>query len=65
VTILLGKGDGTFQPPVAFRVGDGPTGLITADFNHDGKPDLATLTGPSGITVLLNNTPFPTLSHPH
>jgi hypothetical protein len=46
-------------------VGDGPTGLITADFNHDGKPDLATLTGPSGITVLLNNTPFPTLSHPH
>ena len=64
VTILLGKGDGTFQPPVAFRVGDGPTGLITADFNHDGKPDLATLTGPSGITVLLNTTPFPAPSHP-
>jgi hypothetical protein len=65
VTILLGKGDGTFQSPIAFRVGDGPTGLITADFNHDGKPDLATLTGPSGITVLLNTTQFPTQSPSH
>src|SRR5580692_4814258 len=65
VTILLGKGDGTFQLPIPFRVGDGPTGLITADFNHDGKPDLATLTGPSGITVLLNTTPFAAPPHSH
>jgi hypothetical protein len=65
VTILLGKGDGTFQLPIAFRVGDGPTGLITADFNHDGKPDLATLTGPLGITVLLNTTPFAAPPHSH
>jgi hypothetical protein len=65
VSILLGNGDGTFQPPVKFRVGFGPTGLITADFNNDGKPDLATLTGYSGITVLLNTTPFPAPPHPH
>ncbi len=65
VSILLGNGDGTFQPPIAFPVGISPASLITADFNHDGKPDLATLTGPSGITVLLNTTPFPTPSHPH
>jgi len=62
VSVLLGNGDGTFQPPLKFRVDEGPTQLITADFNHDGKPDLATLTGYSGITVLLNTTPFPTPS---
>jgi hypothetical protein len=62
VSVLLGNGDGTFQPPVKFRVDEGPTQLVTADFNHDGKPDLATLTGYSGITVLLNTTPFPTPS---
>jgi hypothetical protein len=65
VSILLGKGDGTFHSPIAFRVGEGPTGLITADFNHDGKPDLATLTGSSGITVLLNTTQFPTRPASH
>jgi hypothetical protein len=64
-SVLLGNGDGTFQSPVQIRVGVSPRQLVTADFNHDGKPDLATLTGPSGITVLLNNTPFPTPSHPH
>jgi hypothetical protein len=65
ISILLGNGDGTFQPPIAFPVGVNPASLITADFNHDGKPDLAALTGPSGITVLLNTTPFPAPSHPH
>jgi hypothetical protein len=65
ISILLGNGDGTFQPPIAFPVGVNPASLITADFNHDGKPDLAALTGPSGITVLLNTTPFPTPSRPH
>jgi hypothetical protein len=65
ISILLGNGDGTFQPPIAFPVGISPASLITADFNHDGKPDLAALTGPSGITVLLNTTPFPTPSHTH
>jgi len=64
VSILLGNGDGTFQPPIAFRVGIGTAGLITADFNHDGKPDLATLTT-AGISILLNTTPFPTPSHTH
>jgi hypothetical protein len=60
ISILLGNGDGTFQPPIAFPVGINPASLITADFNHDGKPDLAALTGYSGITILLNTTPFPT-----
>ena len=65
ISILLGNGNGTFQPPIAFPVGVNPASLITADFNHDGKPDLAALTGSSGITVLLNTTPFPTPSASH
>ncbi len=42
VSILLGRGDGTFTPasesPVA---GPSPVGLVIADFNGDGAPDLA------------------------
>ena len=44
ISILLGKGDGTFQAPVIIDI---PTasfpahGLIVADLNGDGKPDIA------------------------
>jgi len=41
IWILMGKGDGTFQPPQAFGVPIGPTAIVTGDFNHDGKADLA------------------------
>lgn len=42
VGVLLGNGDGTFQAAVNYSSGD-PSALavITADFNGDGKPDLA------------------------
>jgi hypothetical protein len=50
---LLGNGDGTFQPEVTF-IGDsggfGLGSLIAADFNQDGRIDLAG----AGVTVLLN-----------
>jgi hypothetical protein len=59
-SIMLGNGDGTFQPPVHFPVGVSPTQLVIADFNHDGKPDIATINGgDSTISVLLNTTQFP------
>jgi hypothetical protein len=33
-----------------------PEALITADFNHDGKLDMATVTGPNGtVSILLGN----------
>jgi FG-GAP-like repeat/FG-GAP repeat len=41
VSILLGNGDGTFQPPVNYPAGPGPIGLAIGDFNGDGHPDLA------------------------
>ena len=66
VSVMLGNGDGTFQPPVEFRVGVSPWQLVVADFTRDGKPDIATINGgDSTITILLNTTPFPTPSHTH
>jgi len=41
VSVLLGNGDGTFQPPRAFEAGSGPHGITIGDFNRDGTPDLA------------------------
>ena len=41
VVVLLGKGDGTFQAPARYPTGLGPFAVIAADFNHDGKLDLA------------------------
>ena len=42
VGVLLGNGDGTFQPPVAYGSGGhDPHSLSAADFNGDGHIDLA------------------------
>lgn len=41
VSILIGQGDGSFQPPVHYGGGAGPVAVVVADFNSDGQPDLA------------------------
>jgi hypothetical protein len=41
VSVLLGNGDGTFQPPQTFEAGSGPHGIAVADVNRDGILDLA------------------------
>jgi hypothetical protein len=41
IGVLLGNGDGTFQPAVAhIWGGDIPNAMMVADVNSDGKPDL-------------------------
>src|SRR5713101_7442160 len=41
VAVLLGNGDGTFQPAVPYRSGgESPTGLAVADINGDGKQNV-------------------------
>jgi hypothetical protein len=64
VSVLLGRGDGTFQPAVAYWSGTSPSGwipvsVVAADFNGDGKPDLAvvnygTAVFSGNVQVLLN-----------
>ncbi len=50
VSILLGVGNGTFQAPVNYNVGNGPDCVVVGDFNGDGRPDLAVANG-NGTTV--------------
>ena len=61
--VLLGKGDGTFQPAVLYGAGFQPIGVVSADLNADGWPDVALLNagGQQGmgmvagtVSVLLN-----------
>ncbi len=42
VDVLLGNGDGTFQPTVEYPVGSRPYGLAVADLDGDGRPDIVT-----------------------
>lgn len=57
VGILLGNGDGTFQPALIIPTGTNPFTLATADFNGDGKLDLAVVRifGAYQVDILLGN----------
>jgi hypothetical protein len=74
-SVSLGNGDGTFTAPTIFNLTGGDTirnsGVAIADFNGDGKPDLALInpSAASGIlygkgdgtftSVVLNSTVYP------
>src|SRR5262245_43847376 len=54
VSVLLGLGDGTFQPAQNFAVGALPYGIVAGDFNSDRRLDLATgNAGSNDASVLL------------
>jgi len=42
VSILLGNGDGTFQPHQDIAGAPSANSIAVGDFNHDGNPDIAT-----------------------
>ena len=54
--MLLGNGDGTFQPQVTYAVGSVPDAIVAGDFNGDGHLDLAVANGGANtVSVLLGN----------
>ncbi len=53
VSILLGKGDGTFQSAVDYSVGSNLAAVAVGDFNGDGKLDLAVANGGGDVSILL------------
>jgi len=58
VGVLLGNGNGTFQPARNAAAGaswGGPGSLAVGDFNADGRPDLATANDTGTVSVLLGN----------
>lgn len=54
LNVSLGKGNGTFQAPVASSISVFPYFLITGDFNGDGKLDLAGVDS-STLVIFLGN----------
>ncbi len=60
LTILLGKGDGTFTEangsPISSGIGNGPVAIAAGDLNGDAKSDLAVVNQTDNtVSVLLNN----------
>ena len=57
-SILLGVGDGSFEPPIdAGTTGDNSYGVAVGDFNGDGNPDFATANANSdNVTVKLSTS---------
>ncbi|HZR27543.1 MAG TPA: FG-GAP-like repeat-containing protein, partial [Terriglobales bacterium] len=56
-SILLGRGDGSFQPPIAYNVApdSAPFSVSVGDLNRDEKPDVVVGNGVTGFSVLLNS----------
>ena len=56
VSILLGKGDGTFTIGTPLATGKGPVAIVSADFNGDGHSDLAVVNQTDNtVSIFLGN----------
>ena len=56
VSVLLGNGDGTFQPQVTYAVGAAPVAIVAGDFTGDGHLDLAVANSAADtVSMLLGN----------
>jgi len=59
LSVLAGKGDGSFEAKVDFPAGTSPRSVAIGDLNGDGRPDLASGDGNgSAVSVLANTTAY-------
>lgn len=56
VSVLVGRGDGTFSVVSAGVIGGSSYGIAAGDFDGDGKPDLAVANATSDNLAVLRNT---------
>jgi hypothetical protein len=55
VSVVMGNGDGTFQPPKVYASPYFPCSVAVADVNGDGRPDIITGHTDGTVSVLLND----------
>jgi hypothetical protein len=53
ITVMLGNGDGSFQPPRDIDIGTETAKLAVGDFNRDGIKDLAAASSRARVVILL------------
>jgi hypothetical protein len=58
VTVLRGDGTGSLHPDRIYGSGTNPSSMVVADFNRDGRPDIAIAADYSEGVPLLTNTSF-------
>src|SRR5262249_47907952 len=64
VSVLQGRGDGTFTSAATFAAGAYPGALTTGDFNGDGWLDAATGDSIGSLSVLVNDQSRPAQDAP-
>ena len=62
VSVLIGNGDGTFQPAITLPAGANPVDVAVADMNHDGKMDLVVANAVVNTVSILYEQSFTTTS---
>jgi FG-GAP-like repeat len=55
-SVLLGKGNGTFQPEQILQVAESPAQIAVGDLNGDNRPDIVTYSGVANgfVEILIN-----------
>ncbi|HEX8076880.1 MAG TPA: VCBS repeat-containing protein, partial [Chthoniobacterales bacterium] len=53
ISVMMGNGDGTFQPAREIEAGTHPTAIAFGDFNRDGIKDLAVGGGNTELSILM------------
>jgi hypothetical protein len=54
IEVLLGNGNGTFQPPASYATTQNPFSVVIGDFNGGGFPDLIVEDTKGNVSLLLN-----------